>query len=217
MIDLTDYKAVIFDLDGTLIDSMWIWYDIDVAYLKRHGHRTPAGLQRAIEGMSPDEVAVYFKRQFGIADSVAAIKDEWFEMARDYYANQIGLKKGARQLLEQLRQGNVKIALATSNWRELTELVLAANGVADYFTVLRTAADFGRGKNHTDIFVGVAAELGVAPAECLVFEDTTVAAATARRAGMDVIAIADVQSKLYRAELTELALHYLEDFTVLLK
>ncbi len=216
MLALTDYKAVIFDLDGTLVDSMWIWKDIDIAYLEKHGHQMPRDLQRAIEGMSPDEVAVYFKKQFDIKDDIATIKAEWYDMARDYYANRIALKTGARQLLEYLHDKNIKMAIATSNLRGLAELVIAKHAIADYFSVFRTAAEVGSGKHSPDIFLRVADELGVAATDCLVFEDTTVGASGARQAGMAVIAIADPLSKPYEAELRALSLDYLPDFRPLL-
>ena len=70
-------KAVIFDLDGTLVDSMWIWRDIDIEYLGRFGISVPSGLQTEIEGMSFSETAVYFKERFHIPDSLEKIKRDW--------------------------------------------------------------------------------------------------------------------------------------------
>ncbi|PID79443.1 MAG: HAD family hydrolase [Clostridiales bacterium] len=215
-IDLKKYHAVIFDLDGTLVDSMWIWKDIDIEYLLKHNCQFPANLQSEIEGMSTTEVALYFKERFNIKDDVAAIKAEWLDMARDYYASRIGLKKGVRSFLEKLVGENIKMAIGTSNFKDLATLVLQSNQIDHYFGTLRTACEFERGKPHPDIFLGVAAELDVKPQHCLVFEDTRAGVQAARSAGMDVIAIADDLSRPYRAELAREALYYLEDFTPLL-
>ncbi len=215
-IDLTKYNAVIFDLDGTLVDSMWIWKDIDIAYLLKHNCRFPADLQREIEGMSTTEVAIYFKERFDIKDDIDDIKAEWIDMAKDYYARRIGLKKGARSFLEKLHSADIKMAIGTSNFRDLAVLVLKRNEIEHYFSSLRTACEFERGKPHPDIFLGVAAELAVAPQRCLVFEDTRAGVQAARSAGMDVVAIADDLSRPFKADLEREALLYLEDFTALL-
>ena len=78
---LDHIKAVIFDLDGTLVDSMWMWEDIDIEYLGRYGLSCPEDLQKAIEGMSFTETAVYFKERFGLPDSIVEIKEAWIAMS----------------------------------------------------------------------------------------------------------------------------------------
>ncbi len=217
MIDFSKYQAVIFDLDGTLVDSMWIWQEIDINYLRKHNYEMPQNLQRQIEGMSTVEVANYFKEKFSIADSIEIIQNEWLNMAHDYYAHHIGLKNGVRQLLDYLKQNSIKMGIGTANFRDLAELVLAKNGIADYFETLRTACEFKRGKPFLDVFLGVAKSLEVSPDKCLVFEDTIAGVMAAKRAGMDVIAIADDSSRSYADELRSAALYYLEDFTPLLQ
>ena len=92
---LRNINAVLFDLDGSLVDSMWIWKDIDREYLGRFNIPLPEDLQSSIEGMSFSETAVYFKEHFPIPDSIEQMKSDWTQMARDKYLHEVPLKNGA--------------------------------------------------------------------------------------------------------------------------
>lgn len=210
------FKAVIFDLDGTLVDSMWIWRHIDEAYLVKHGYHLPEDLQKAIEGMSTTETAQYFKDRFGIADSIDAIKEEWIGMARDYYATKIPLKPGADLLLDSLRDKGVKVGIGTSNFRDLADLVLDRHGIRHHLESLRTSCEVERGKPHPDVFLKVASDLGVDPKACLVFEDTHAGVLAAKAAGMACIIVEDPLSKPFLEEMRGDAQGVIEDFTALL-
>lgn len=91
---LKNINAVLFDLDGSLVDSMWIWKDIDREYLGRFNIPLPEDLQSSIEGMSFSETAVYFKEHFPIPDSIEQMKSDWTQMARDKYLHEVPLKNG---------------------------------------------------------------------------------------------------------------------------
>ena len=131
---LKDKEALIFDLDGTLVDSMWIWKAIDIEYLGSFGISLPHDLQSKIEGMSFDETAIYFKREFHIPDSLEVIKNTWNEMAMDYYLNKVTLKEGVRDLLEYCVQNNIKLGIATSNSKELMSAIAKVHGLGKYFS-----------------------------------------------------------------------------------
>ena len=88
---LVNIKAVIFDLDGSLVDSMWIWRDIDIENLGRFGIELPKELQTEIEGKSFSETADYFKERFDIPDSLEQMKEDWNRMAWDKYMNEVML------------------------------------------------------------------------------------------------------------------------------
>lgn len=106
---LENVKAVLFDMDGTLVDSLWVWGEIDIEYLGRHGYEVPSDLQHTIEGMSFSEAAVYFKEFFKLADSAEAIQAEWIEMAKDKYAHEVVLKPGALRFLNHLKEQGIPI------------------------------------------------------------------------------------------------------------
>ncbi|MBQ7432080.1 MAG: HAD family phosphatase [Lachnospiraceae bacterium] len=208
-------KAVIFDLDGTLIDSMWMWPEIDSEYLGQYGYGVPEDLQTAIEGMSFTETAVYFKERFHIPDPIEAIKLQWNEMAYEKYTTEVPLKPGAGNLLAELKRRDIFMGIATSNSTELAQAVLDALGVKGYFQTVTTSCEVAAGKPAPDIYLHVAAKLGVQPEECLVFEDVPAGIRAGKRAGMEVIAVADAFSQRDEAVKRKLADGFLTDFETL--
>jgi len=191
---LEGIQAVIFDLDGTLIDSMWMWRQIDIDYLARHGHELPADLQDSIEGMSFSETAVYFKERFSLSDSLEVIKADWNQMAYDIYVNEVPLKPGVLEFLQYLKRKGIKTGIATSNSRELLLAVLESLGITEYFDELHTSCEVTRGKPAPDIYLLVAKTLGVTPEHCLVFEDIIQGIQAGKAAGMRVCAVKDAFS-----------------------
>lgn len=209
---LKEIDAVIFDLDGSLVDSMWMWHEIDVEYLGRFGLEVPDGLQREIEGFSFSETAQYFKEKFSIPDSIEEIKRTWNEMAWDKYMNEVPLKPGAKEFLSLCRKKGIKLGIATSNSRELVTNVADVHGLHDYFSCIMTGCDVGKGKPAPDIYLAVADALGVLPKRCLVFEDIIPGIQAGKAAGMKVCAVEDFYSVPQTAEKMALADYYIRDF-----
>ncbi len=127
---LLNTEAVIFDLDGTLVDSMWIWKSIDEEFLGMHGLALPHDLQKSLGGMSFTETAVYFKERFRLTQTLEEIKDCWNAMAFEKYEKEVPLKPGVKEFLDVLKQRGIRMGIATSNSRQLAELVIVSRGSA---------------------------------------------------------------------------------------
>ncbi|MDO4322054.1 MAG: HAD family phosphatase [Lachnospiraceae bacterium] len=213
---LENKKAVIFDLDGTLMDSMWLWADIDIEYLGRYGHELPRDLQTEIEGMGFTETALYFKERFHLPDSIEEIKREWNRMAYDKYARAVRPKPGAASFLRHIRSRGIKTGIASSNSRELIAACLASNGMKDCFDCVTISCDVARGKPAPDVYLSAASSLGVEPESCLVFEDVPMGIRAGRSAGMQVCAVEDRHSMDQRQEIRRLADYYIRSYDEIL-
>lgn len=209
---LHDIDAVIFDLDGSLVDSMWMWRAIDIEYLGRFGIPLPEDLQSKIEGMSFSETAVYFKEFFHIPDSLEKIKADWNRMAWDKYTNKVPLKPGIPEFLEGCRKNRIMLGIATSNSRELVENIADVHNLRDYFTCIMTGCDVAHGKPAPDIYLAVAEKLNVKPEKCLVFEDIIPGIQAGKSAGMKVCAVEDAYSLHAKESKQSLADFYIEDY-----
>lgn len=207
-----DIEAVIFDLDGTLVDSMWMWKDIDIEYLERYGITFPHDLQEDIEGMSFTETAVYFKERFQLPVTVDEIKAEWNEMAFYKYTNEVPLKEYVEEFLSFLSDNHIKLGIATSNSRELAEIVVEKLDIRKYFHSIRTSCEVKKGKPSPDIYLLVAEDLGVDPNKCLVFEDVIHGIMAGKSAGMEVCAIYDDFTKDVTDRKKEIADYYIDTY-----
>lgn len=213
---LQNIKAVIFDLDGSLVDSMWMWRAIDIEYLGRFGIPLPEDLQSRIEGMSFSETAVYFKEHFPIPDSIDQIKEDWNRMAWDKYANEVPLKPGIPEFLERCREEGIKLGIATSNSRQLVENIAKVHNLRNYFSCIMTGCDVAHGKPSPDIYLAAAEGLDCPPSQCLVFEDIIPGIQAGKAAGMQVCAVEDAYSVNDRERKKALADYYISDYYAIL-
>ena len=195
-------EAVIFDLDGSLVDSMWIWKDIDIDYLGRFGLVPPPDLSREIEGKSFSETAAYFKERFSLPDK---------------YMNEVPLKDGVGEYLDWCLSKNIRLGIATSNSRELVNSIARVHGLEHVFQCIMTSCDVGRGKPAPDIYLAVAGQLGIPPRACLVFEDIIPGILAGKAAGMKVCAVEDAYSLEQAEEKKALADYYISHFSEVLQ
>ena len=211
-------QAVIFDIDGTLVDSMNVWYDIDVEYFKMLEIPMPPTIQKDIEGMSFTETAVYFKETFQITEkTIEDIKLDWIRMAHEKYLCEIKAKPGAKEYMTFLKNKGIKIGCATSNEKRLAIAALQPHGFKEKVDSLRTACEVNAGKPAPDIYLKVAEDLGVDPKNCLVFEDVPNGMRAGKAAGMTVIGVNDVHTKEYRDEIDNICDYFINDFYEMLE
>jgi HAD superfamily hydrolase (TIGR01509 family) len=211
------YKAIIFDLDGTLIDSMGIWLQVDKEYLEKRNIPVPDDLFKDVpEGNSYKEICQYFKDKFNLPDSIEEIGNEWQDMVEQHYKTDITLRPGAMELIKFLHEQNVKMGIGTSNNKHLAETVLQANDVLHYFSSLVAGCEDIKGKPFPDIFLQVSRELQIDPKECLVIEDTLHGVRAAHNGGMDAFAIFDDNDTHEVEKLQEEAEFYAENFEEIL-
>ena len=205
--------AVIFYMAGTLIDSMWIWPDIDQVYLERYDLTQPEDFHQAMEGMSYREVAQYFLDTFpSLPRTREEIMEDWTQMAYERYMTQVPLKTGAGEFIQRMRKMGKKIGIATSNGRRLVDDTLEALKITDLFDSVRTACEVASGKPAPDVYLLVAKDMGVAPERCLVFEDVPMGILAGKNAGMKVCAVEDDFSKPQEKKKRELADYYIQDY-----
>ncbi len=215
---LEEIKGVIFDMDGTLIDSMWVWEEVDVDYVKRYQLVEPEGFYEAIEGMSFTDVAKYYKKTFPqIRDSVEQIKADWMEMGYRLYRDEVELKSGVKEFLEELKKRGIKIGIATSNDRDMTEMVLEARGILQEFDAICTSDEVKIGKPAPDVYLKAAEDLGVDPKDCLIFEDVPAGLMAGKSAGMKTCAVADKFSEDQIEKKRALADYFIQDYFEVLK
>lgn len=211
---LENIEAVIFDMDGTLLDSMWIWPSIDDVFLEKYGLDKPEGFQEGMEGKSYTETAQYFLDLFpSLTQTREEVMEEWNEMAHDRYVTQVPLKEGAKEFILSMREAGVKTGIATSNSRTLVDDTLKTLGIEDLFDSVRTSCEAGAGKPAPDVYLLVAEDLKVNPNRCLVFEDVSMGIMAGKNAGMKTCAVEDDFSRSQIDKKRELADYYIKDFT----
>lgn len=210
---LKDIDAIIFDIDGTLIESMHVWTDIDDIFLKKYHLTEPENFHEGMEGKSYSETAQYFLDLFPeLPHTKEDLENEWHEMAFEIYTKEMRLKKGAYDFIMTMHEAGIKLGIATSNSRDLAEGMLKNNGVLELMDSVWTSDEAKAGKPAPDVYLKVAESLGVEPGRCLVFEDVPNGILAGKNAGMKVCAVEDPFSKAQEKKKRELADYYIQDY-----
>lgn len=210
---LENIEGVIFDLDGTLVDSMGVWRNVDKSYLGRRDIPLPANLNKELESMEFMETARYFKRRFDLSDTIEEIVGEWMETALDQYLHHVPMKPGLREFLEHLEEKGIRAGIASSNHVDLVRAALQGHDLERFFAEIVTCGEVERAKPEPDVYLEAARRLGVPAERCLVFEDIPVGIRAGKSAGMRTCAIQDDYSQSQDADKRALADYYIESYT----
>jgi len=213
--DRCDFSAVIFDFDGTLGDSMWVWENIDDLFCERHGLVLPDTYYDDLTTLSFEQTARFFQEDLGVKMTTEEIADEFNYLAHASYAGEVACKPGAHRYLEILKNRGVAIGIATSLSWYLLEAVLESNGIQEYFDDM-AFCDESHGKGEPDVYLLAAERLGARPEDCLVFEDIVVGIESAHRAGMTAGAVIDPHYQQDSTLIKQIADFHIETFEDLL-
>ena len=195
--------AVIFDLDGVLADSEPWWNEIDATLLAEHGITYRGEYHENVLGVNYRLAVEFYKKAFGLSVPAEEMMRRRGEIATEFFANRVGLFPATRQVLEQLRQMKLRLAVATSSVGASARPFLDRHRLTEFFEVIITGDEVQRGKPAPDIYLRVAEELALAADRCLVIEDALPGIAAANAAKMRVAAIPDsrfVDSRSYEKQ-----------------
>lgn len=210
------FKYRIFDLDGTLLDSMFVWRDLGSNYLLEKGFNPPDNLREIIASMSMQESAEYFQRAFGIKSSTEEIITDVKKIIADKYKYELELKPYVKEYLQKLKYEGSVMCIATATPLKLAKVALERNEIMEYFSFVSSCDEVGVGKDQPDIFYYAAKKLNAEPAEIVVYDDADFALITAKEAGFYTIGVYDKFSKSNKKDIELISDRYIESFKELL-
>lgn len=205
-------KAAIFDLDGTVFDSMGIWDDAGKRYLRKIHAEPEEDLNRILFPMTMEEGAAYVKKHYGLKQTEPEIVNGVLEIVRDFYYEEVQAKDGVIDFLKELSERGIPMAAATAGDRQLADRALRRLGIRDLFTELLTCQETGAGKHEPDIYLRALEVLGTVSSETYVFEDVFYALETAKKAGFRTVGVADRYSLRERMQIQNTADYFLENW-----
>lgn len=192
---LENIKGAIFDLDGTVLDSMHIWSEIGLLFLKNKGIEPPEGIEDEFVKMSMVQAAEYYIKNIDPTETVMGIVKDVNLLVQDFYFSEVLKKEGVAEFLEFLKNRGVKMCVATATDKYLVERALERNGLLHYFSEIFTCSSVGAGKDTPVIYDVSLEHLGTSKENTYIFEDALYAIETANKAGYKIVGINDVSEK----------------------
>ncbi len=214
--DIKNFKGAIFDLDGTLLDSMHIWHDVDEEFFRRRNLKVTPEYIEVIKNMHLKAAAVYTKEKYGIKEDIEEIVEEWLELCAQGYLNDVDLKEGVFEYLKMLHDKGIKMAFATASEKQVCEGVLKKHRIFDFFETFAYVSEINIGKTEPDIYLLAAERMGLTASECIVFEDIIEGIRGAKKGNFTVCGVYDKSSADDEEEIREVADYYIKSFKELL-
>ena len=204
-------KGAIFDLDGTLVDSMFIWDTFGEDYLKTLGIEPKENFAETFKTFTLEQAAEYYREHYGVTHSVGEIVNDINNMVSEIYQTRVNLKSGVKEFLKRLHKRGVKMCVATVTDRIVAEDILKRLGVLEYFSEIFTCAEVGASKESPEIYRCALKHLGTKKEETVVFEDVFHALSTAIKEGFKTAAVYDIHES-QQEKMKEFADYYITDF-----
>lgn len=215
---MENIEAAIFDLDGTILDSMWFWGKIDDMFLTSRGiSPIPEDYMLEIAHLGAYDTAVYTINRFGFSDTPEALIAEWQEMAIDFYTHEAKLKEYAEEYLLALKGKGIKLALATANDEELYLPLLKRTGLDKLFDAVVNVNEVERRKGFPDIYLLACERMGVSSEKSVVFEDIYLGITGAKAGGFRTVGVYDETSARDEKIIKETADRFIYSFKELLQ
>jgi HAD superfamily hydrolase (TIGR01509 family) len=205
-------EGAIFDFDGTLLDSMFIWDRIGEDYLISRGIKPRENLSETFKSMSLLQAAEYYQNEYGLTDSTDEIMSGVNKMIEHFYIDEVLPKEGVKEFLVGLKKYNVKMCIATATDKHLVEAALRRNQMLDYFSEIFTCTGVGSGKDNHAIYLEALEHLKTRKAATLVFEDALYAVRTAKKAGFIVVGVYDKSEQKNEKTIREKSNVYIKSF-----
>ena len=214
---LATMTGAIFDLDGTLLDSMYIWTEIGLKFLKNEGVTPPPGASEQFVKMSLVQAAEFYIKNYAPDKTVMDIVKSINALIEDFYFKEVGLKDGVREFLEYLKSKIVKMCVATATDKYMVEKALERNGIREYFSEIFTCTSVGAGKDTSVIYDRALEHLGTFKKTTFVFEDALYAIETAKKADYKIVGIFDVSEPAEPEKVKELCDVYINNYSEIYK
>ncbi len=202
--------AIIFDADGTLLDSMYIWQELGGRYLRSVDVIPERNLSKILYPMSLEQSCTYLQAHYVPEISLDEIRQGIVRMIQDFYIDEVELKDGVKKFLDSMRQKNIPMVIATAGDRTLLNAALERNNVANYFEAVFTCSELETTKHEPKIYLACAEFLGLAPEYIAVFEDSLFAIETAKAAGFITFGVEDESNAYEREKIIEVADYYVD-------